>query len=214
VQSLEAVLNDPPQVHSNAPGGVWATDRDCYEFLWSTLSPTMRTLETGCGVSTAVFAARGTTHTAVFHFPDEGERFRDWAAARDIDISQVDLRCGPSVHVLPQLPDEPLDAVLIDGNHAFPFPIIEWFHAGRRLRQGGVLVVDDAQIPGVQRLVEFLDHDPRWSSLRDGRKWRAYRRTTDTVLDDEWWGDQRFLPPVRAGDVRFVARVRRRLRLH
>ena len=44
-QLLELVLSDPPTVHielGNPEGGVWRTDRDCYEFLLKSCAPGAR----------------------------------------------------------------------------------------------------------------------------------------------------------------------------
>ena len=45
--TIEKVLAAPPQIHANAPSGVWSTRRDCYQFMAGELGPGSRTLETG-----------------------------------------------------------------------------------------------------------------------------------------------------------------------
>ena len=67
------LATDPPSVHPNAPQGVWAAAGDCLEFLAATVQPGSRTLETGCGATTIVFAAAGSHHDAVFLDGFEGE---------------------------------------------------------------------------------------------------------------------------------------------
>ena len=60
---VERLLADPPRVHEelNAPAdlGVWLTERECYEFIADRVRAGARTLETGLGVSTALFLALG-----------------------------------------------------------------------------------------------------------------------------------------------------------
>ncbi len=54
---IERVVLNPPPVHGTAAGetGVWSTAHDCYDFLARHVEPGARTLETGCGISTALF---------------------------------------------------------------------------------------------------------------------------------------------------------------
>lgn len=206
--TVDSLIADPPPVHGGgAPDGVWATDRDCYEFLWQNTVADATTLETGCGVSTAVFAVRGARHMSVFLDEQEGAIFKRWADSRDINLDKVELRWGGSDVVLPTLAPGALDLVFIDGNHGFPMPILDWFYSCSHLKQGGLLVVDDVQIPGVQRLTEYLDHDDRWQPERRGVKWKAYRRLAAGSLSENWW-PQKFLPEVRASDVALIARAR------
>lgn len=204
---VRSIMADPPAVHGGAPGGVWATDEPCYEFLWENVKPGDSTAETGCGVSTAVIAARGARHTSVFLAYEEGAIFEGWAAQRKLDLSKVTLLSGGSEAVLPGLALGLLDLVLIDGNHGFPFPVLDWFYMCRFLKQDGLLVVDDCQIAGVQRLLEYLDHDPNWRLQSQRPKWRVYRRADSGTLVRGHW-DQSFLPLVRASDVALVHRSR------
>ncbi|MDP9101443.1 MAG: class I SAM-dependent methyltransferase [Actinomycetota bacterium] len=209
--ALARIFADPPPVHSHqrdAPRGVWATATDCCEFIADVLRDGDRTLETGCGLSTAVFALGGAHHTSVFLNESEGEIFRRWSAEKGISIDRVTLLAGGSDKVLPNLDMGDLDVVFIDGGHAYPLAILDWFYAGAALKRGGTLVVDDAGIPGVQRLIEFLDHDHRWINVVHNSRWAAYRRLSSGSLAEEWV-DQPFLPPTQSDDVRRVARTRK-----
>jgi hypothetical protein len=87
----------------------------------------------------------------------------------------------------------PLDLVLVDGGHGFPTPILDWYYGAGRLRQGGVVIVDDLQLRQVRLgLMEFLDADLRWERVESTGKWAAYRRLTTGNLREEW-RDQAFL---------------------
>jgi hypothetical protein len=186
---LDAVLADPPAVHTMGPGqtglGTWATDRSLYELLLSEVKSGSVTLETGSGVSTALLAAVGAQHTCVTPFVEEQERLAAWAERVEVDLSSVRFAIGSSAEVLPALSSPPLDVLLIDGGHGFPIPSIDWFYGARLLRDGGLLIVDDAHLPAVATLVDFLDRDPRWRTVTDHRKWCAYRRVgSDPLLLD------------------------------
>jgi predicted O-methyltransferase YrrM len=105
----------------------------------------------------------------------------------------VAFEVGSSDEVLPGLAMSPLDLVLVDGAHAFPAPIIDWYYGAARLREGGVVILDDLQLRQVRLgLIEFLDADPRWEPVEAQDKWAAYRRLTAGDLREEW-RDQAFL---------------------
>ena len=195
-EQIEDVLRDPPLVHAmhGAEHGVWPTDRDCYAYMGSVVTPGAKTLETGCGVSTALFALWGAEHTCVVYHQQEADVLLAWAAERDIDTSSLRFEIGPSQHVLPRLVDDgELDLVFVDGSHGFPAAIIDWFYAGGRLRDGGIGVFDDAQLASVQLgLFDFLDHDPRWEETRVEWKWVAVTRRSSGPLGEEWT-DQPFI---------------------
>lgn len=190
---LEAVLADPPVVHpmeaaADPRMGVWSTEPSCYRFLAERCPPGARTLETGSGLSTVLFAALGTDHVCCTAGQEEADRVLAHCRARGIDASRLRFEVGSSHRTLPPLEAAGLvrDVVLVDGSHAFPFPVVDWFYAGSMLEQGGTLVVDDLNLPAVQVLVRFLDADPRWTAVAGTRKWRAWRRERGGTLSEDW----------------------------
>ena len=159
---IDALLADPPTVHvemCDPEGGVWRTDRDCYEFLAKSCGPGSRTLETGLGISTTLFLRLGTQHTCIAPFESEITRLFAYCRDRGIALDNFELIAGRSEQVLPTLKGE-LDVVFIDGGHAFPIPMIDWYYAGSRVRRGGIVVIDDLQLPAVRVLKPRCD--PRW----------------------------------------------------
>lgn len=192
---VDRLLAEPPVVHivdtptGKAPG-VWSTDESCYRFLARVAQPGMRTLETGSGISTALFAALGTHHRCVTPAQEEADHLRDYFGAQGISGERVHFDVAPSHVALPRL-DDAFDVVFIDGAHGFPAPIIDWFYAGSLLRRDGVMVIDDIPLPGVRVLLGFLERDPRWEQLEHTGKWAAYRRHSDgSLLEGQW--DQLF----------------------
>src|SRR5207253_10659572 len=122
----------------------WAVAEDVAKLLDQIVSPGCRTLETGAGVSTVIFALKGAHHTCVV--PDAKLVERIIAFCRDAEINTEKLRfeVAPSQDILPRLSLIDLDVVLIDGAHAFPIPFLDWFYAARTgLREGGTLIIDD-----------------------------------------------------------------------
>jgi hypothetical protein len=204
------VLSNPPRVHPLMPsGGVWMTDEDCYLFLAEHCGPSSTTLETGLGISTVLFTGWGCQHTCVVPDQDEADRLLAYCTSEDINVDRLLLRVAPSDVELPRQDDSLLDLVFLDGGHEFPIPAIDWYYAGRRLRDGGKLVVDDVQLPGLYRgLLPFLDADPRWKLLNATPKWRAYEHRASGPVRDGWQ-DQAFFGPVRHAESFATHAVRR-----
>ena len=190
------VISAPPPVHPDAPNGaVWSTTRSCYDFMADHVHPGSRTLETGAGISTVLFAAWGCEHLAIVPFIDEVDAIRSYCSDKGIDITTVAFDIRPSEVALPELPDaSEFDLVFIDGGHGFPLPVVDWFYGAGRLRRGGVVVFDDVQLPQVSSFLEmFMDRDDRWQPLQSTSKWRAYRRMSEGSLAEGEW-TQSFFP--------------------
>jgi hypothetical protein len=221
IAAVRRVLADPPQVHPGT-NGAWSTDPACYEYMAHIAKPGIRTLETGLGVSTALFALWGCEHTCVVYRQAEVDACRQYLTSRKISDERITFHVGPSERILPNLELQDLDLVFVDGCHGFPVPTIDWFYAASMLRAGGVAVLDDAQLLQVRLgLFEFLNRDPRWTRTRRRRKWVAYQRQESGALSEEW-AQQAFLgvPIINRYENRipasfrpFVRTAGRRLRL-
>jgi predicted O-methyltransferase YrrM len=209
---VDRLLADPPRVHamdfSAAPAiGVWSTDRDCYDLLAQWTHPGSRSLETGSGLSTVLFAALGAVHTCVTPSREEAERILEYCAGHAIDTATLTFALDRSDAALPTLTG-PVDVVLIDGNHGYPAPTLDWYYAGGLLVDGGLLVLDDTQLPAVGQVVHFLDGDPRWAPVQRSAKWAAWRRIGDGSLIQDWY-EQPWFSVRRPLYERVVGRVRR-----
>jgi len=173
---VDSILADPPRVHPGAPDDVWSTDRDAYILLADLVGDSSRTIETGCGVSTAVFAARGSDHTCAVLYDEEAAVFREWADAHDVPVDGIRFVAGESQVTLPALPLEPPDVVFIDGGHVFPIPVIDWFYTVHLVQPGAMVFVDDLQLPAPRLVADYMEScAPVWECVRRTPKWGAYR---------------------------------------
>ncbi len=80
--------------------------------------------------------------------------------------------------------------MLIDGPHGFPFPDLEYYYFYPHLKTGGLLVIDDIQIPTIGRLAEFISEDAMFSEVECIGSTAVFRRTDAPVFDpfsDGWW---------------------------
>ena len=222
---VERILADPPVVHpmdasADPRMGVWATEASCYRFIAERCPPGTRTLETGSGLSTVLFAALGADHVCCTAGQEEADRVLEHCRSRGIPVPSLRFEVGSSSSTLPPLEASGLerDVVLIDGSHAFPLPAVDWFYAGSMLPRGGLLVVDDVNLPAVGVLTSFLDADPRWLAVAGTSKWRAWERQRGGTLSEDWteqpfYGSprRRWPSPVRrvAGKLRYELARRR-----
>jgi hypothetical protein len=183
------------------------------EWIEANVEPGMRTLETGSGASTVVFAARGARHTAVSPSAEEHRRIREYCAEQGISTDDVRFVDESSHTALARLEDEPLDVVLIDGAHGFPFPMLDWYLVQGRIKVGGALIVDDAYIPAVNALVTNLRAMRAWElEAAPGGRTVVFRRMLDTdpsfdALAERWTPVFNYLPLPQ----RIVAGLRVRL---
>jgi predicted O-methyltransferase YrrM len=228
-QALFALLmQERPKLHGAHDGTTltasavwdWSLPSAVLEWLINHIRPGWRTLETGCGYSTVVFALWGCRHQAISPFPEEHQSINEWCRAHGVSVDTVTYRTGPSQRLLPALPSTPLDLVLIDGDHAVPLPLIDFFYTADQVVQHGLLVVDDVQLPSVRQLTDFLDSEsPRWSFIEQIERTRIYRKLTYGRVTGLLWREQPFCstppapsPPARRGVLsRALRRIRRTL---
>jgi hypothetical protein len=208
----DALRAAPPDLHG--AGEYWGLAWSALEWLEETVQSGWATLETGAGASTLVFAAAGAAHEAVTPDAGEEERIRRLAEHRGIDTSKVRFLIGASHDVLPSWPARPLDLALIDGAHAFPYPVLDWWTLSRHVKVGGRILLDDAYLPAVAAIVDFVRASPAWE-LEPAVSFRTacVRKTSDDPppFDADAHASHgrlsfRYLPPGR----RVVASARQR----
>lgn len=186
---FERVCRDAPRFHQFGGEAVsWSNGNP--GIIEAYLEPGMRTLETGSGYSTVVFAGRGCDHVAVTPEAIEAERIS--AYCRDVGYAVPDFLIGSSAEILPKLTEGELDAVLIDGAHAFPYPIVDWFYANRLLAPGGLVFVDDTDLSPCFLLARYLTVDPHWELVREEPGLAVFRKLGDHDFPHDYWSAQPF----------------------
>jgi hypothetical protein len=178
--NVEQLLRDPPALHLDGDGNAlpWAASPRLLRALSEQLFPGAKTLETGAGVSTLVFALHGCEHTVVVPDAAIAGRITAWCNANGVSTATLAFEIERSETALARMEPSPLDTVLIDGGHGFPVPFIDWYLAGQRLKPGGFLFIDDIHIWTGAVLQSFLRSEPGWEVLRGA--WMEYgvaRRT-------------------------------------
>jgi predicted O-methyltransferase YrrM len=148
---------------------------------WVLTERAQRTLETGLGYGIAtLFICEGLIrngsndrHVAVDPYqhtglPGQTTRFRGRGLAllEEAGVRQlVEFYEEESEIVLPRLlaAGRVFDLAFLDGNHRFEGIFLDLIYSGRLLREGGIVFVDDAQLPGVQRAIDFCTTNLGWA---------------------------------------------------
>jgi hypothetical protein len=189
---VDRLIQDNPQFHLHRGSLTsWAPHPDTLRFLFGQLSPSMTTLETGCGHTTVVFAIAGTRHFSVMPSAEEADRVKGYCAGVGA-VGEVTFVVESSDVALSQegrVP-EALDVVFIDGAHGFPAPILDWHYTARRLRAGGLLGVDDYKMPSVRVLYDFLRHEEEWKLVKMSSNTAFFRKLRDPKALADWSGQR------------------------
>lgn len=155
---------------------------------WVRKERAQRTLETGLGYAIAtLFICDGLIdsgsdgrHVAMDPYQLEGlpgqtTEFR----GRGLEILEeagvrhlVDFYAEESQVVLPRLLGDGrlFDLAFLDGNHRFEGVFLDLVYSGRLLQEGGIVFVDDAQLPGVRRAVDFCVTNLGWTVEDEGEE--------------------------------------------
>ncbi len=185
-EKLEALLTERPKFHGREDAGTvnYAISDDVIRWMTENLPNNAATLETGCGYSTVGFALFSSRHTVISPFPQEFELLQKWCLENQVDVEHVEFIASISQIVIHSLENQhPLDMVLIDGDHAFPGPFIDWYFTADRIKKGGFVVVDDTQLITGQILKEFLQAEAqRWSLECELGKTSIFKKSVSTPV--------------------------------
>jgi hypothetical protein len=185
---LELLLSAPPKLHGpdGATTDAWRLDDAGLLFLESHVQRGMRSIETGAGVSTIVFALKRARHTCVVSDRRVVQRIRRYCASVGLSLRTVRFVVERSEYALPNLPTAGYDFALIDGRHGFPAPFMDWFYIADRLRQGGIVLVDDTWIWTCDVLTRFLDANPGWRRCAVLPTSAAFLKERNEAQHAEW----------------------------
>lgn len=199
---LDGLLAADPKLHDAPFGGADRTmtlPPEVLRHIDRRVSGTARTLETGCGVSTVLFAIKGCDHVCVT--PDEYAiaRIRAFCDEQGISAARITFKVGQSEAILPATDLGDLDLVLIDGSHSFPATFIDWYYTASHLRVGGTLVIDDTHLWTGEVLKSFLLEEDEWEIDRDfAPRSVAFTKAKELVSNKGWWS-QRYVVEMTHG---------------
>jgi predicted O-methyltransferase YrrM len=123
------------------------------------------TIETGGGHTTVLLAALSRHHTCVTPDTKSIESIKGYMEKVGIPQDKVSFFPEPSEIALPKIElPEKLDFAYIDGNHAYPIPAIDWHFIDLHMKVGGIIGLDNAEIPAVHEVGVFMEQNKsyRW----------------------------------------------------
>ncbi len=153
------------------------------------IAPIYHSVETGSGKTTLLFSQLSRSHL-VFAV-DAGmsiTKVRDSSLFNGQHVTFIE---GPSQRTLPKYEfTNPFQIALIDGPHAYPFPDLEYYYFYPLIAPGGLLLIDDINIPSIARMLEIIKVDDMFH-LIDVVDNMAFLKRSESPLfspeGDGWW---------------------------
>jgi predicted O-methyltransferase YrrM len=140
---------------------------------WVLREKAIRTIEIGLAYGVSALhicralvesGAPGVRHVVLdpfqARFADCGLQVLEEAGVRSL----VEFHAEMSQMALPKFLKQQrrFDLAFLDGNHRFDSVFVDLFYLGRLLRKGGVILLDDYQLPGIRRAVSFYVTNLHW----------------------------------------------------
>jgi predicted O-methyltransferase YrrM len=192
--NLTDIIKNPPTAHRELENGEFYSmglTEEVLNFISTHIDDSSHTLETGCGLSTAVLALLGARHICITPVESEIERIQDYCKLNDIPTNAITFYPSDSEIVLPNLECAPLDLVLIDGRHGFPAPFIDFYYTADKLKIGGLLVIDDTYLWTGDVLKQLLLLEPEWEIEADfAPRACVFRKLAEGTESKEWTQQQ------------------------
>jgi len=215
---LERIKNERPPIHSTPKGQLRCVGLNSasLDFIFSNIRSEFFTLETGCGLSTLVFALTGCNHIAIVPNQKHIDETLTVAKKFGVNLDSVTFIQQRSESYLPTLvPTHKFNTILIDGGHAFPIPIIDWYYTQGYLKKMGFLIIDDVHLKSVRILFDFLILQPEWQKVEQHRKTVFFQKIEDVYHDYEWdfWKTQPFNTNIKAKLSQMLTSINSRLKI-
>jgi predicted O-methyltransferase YrrM len=194
LRERRAVARSDGRPHSIFPVAVSA-DEGAALREWVRRERAGRTIEIGLGYGIATLFicdgllandSKAARHVAVdphqaTRFADCGLQFVDEAGLSDV----VEHHAEESQLALPRFVSEgrSFDLAFVDGNHRFDAVFLDLIYLGRLVRPGGIVFLDDYQLPSIKRAASFcltnLGWTPEEESANDElQNWAVLRTAT------------------------------------
>lgn len=190
--TLNDLVTIHPSLHRHGDGqkANWGVSDSVLRFIARHSGPESKTIETGAGLSTVAFVMSGAEHHAVFPESYLTKTVPDFLDEKDIPHRNFHMHNGQSQDVLPNMEESDFDIALIDGEHAFPIPFMDWYYLSRRMKTGGLLIIDDTQIWTGHVLKTFLSCEPEWRLIEEIYGTAMFRMEAPWV--EKWWAKQAY----------------------
>jgi predicted O-methyltransferase YrrM len=174
VREGTAVAASDGTVHRVFPVAIEPTEGEALRY-WVIREGAIRTIEVGLGYGiAALFMCEGLVANGAANArhvvldPNQATRLANCGLQflEEAGVSRLlEFLPLPSEIALPRFLAEGrhFDLAFVDGNHRFDGVFLDLIYLGRLVRPGGVIVVDDYQLPSVLRAVSFCTSNLRWT---------------------------------------------------
>ena len=192
---FQQLLENPPLIHKEASGEAisWQLSDEILHYIDRNVGEDSTTVETGAGVSTILFAIKGSYHTSISPCQAQVDRIKAYCQQHQISTEKIDFKVECSEDALPSLNISEIDLVLIDGSHAFPIPFIDWYYTYRKLTVGGKMIIDDTQLWTGLVLKQFLILEPEWKFQKNSPPRSAIFTKVEKYAGTKWYGQQPYI---------------------
>lgn len=189
VQDGVVVANRDGTTHSVFPVAI-SVDEGAVLRSWVVQERVTRTIEIGLGYAlSALHICEGLVtngsadarHTVIDPF--QTRRFADAGlqVLREAGLASIiEHYAEPSHFVLPRLLNagHQFDLGFVDGNHRFDAVFVDLYYLGMLVRKGGIIILDDYDLPGIQRAVAFFVSNLNWTIESSAPEWVVLRTST------------------------------------
>lgn len=187
--------------HDIFPVSVYATEGEELR-EWVAREGAAHTIEIGLGygisalfICEALLASGRADARHVVLDPNQTWRFADCGVQLidDAGLGElVEFHAEASEIALPRFLAErrQFDLAFVDGNHRFDGAFLDLIYLGRLVREGGIIFVDDFQLPGIAKAVSFCTTNLGWTieniaTNDDVHRW-AVVRTASVRLERDY----------------------------
>lgn len=188
--NLESLLANPPQIHNWSTSGELSASglpKEVFKFIYDNFKTGSKTLETGMGVSTAVFTLTGADHICVNPDLDEHQRMNEYLNKNNIPSDNLTLVGKTSDLVWENYRNTSFDCVLVDGGHGFPIPYMDWYFFCQKMENGGYVIIDDCHLWTGRVIKDFLISEDAWELVEPKTyKTSIFKKVKDFDFNKEW----------------------------
>jgi hypothetical protein len=184
---IDKIAELPPDWHSAgmmSPKVLRAIARQAEQ-----IGPIRQSAETGSGITTLLFSHLSTRH--LVFAKDLNKSISQAKNSPLLNPEAVTFVEGPTQVTLPSYRfSNKLQIALIDGPHGYPFPDLEYYYFYPLIEAGGLLIIDDIQIPSIGRMVDIVKADDMFDLLEIIHNTAILRRSHAPLIDpqsDSWW---------------------------
>jgi hypothetical protein len=153
------------------------------------IGPIENSVETGSGKTTLLFSHLSKNHV-VFALENGNKSISSVKKSELLNANNVTYIEGPTQKTLPRYVfNQKFDIALLDGPHAYPFPDLEYYYFYPNLIEGGLLLLDDIQIPSIRRMFEIIKADDMFELLEVIDNMAFFRRTDSPLFNPylDYW---------------------------